>query len=380
MARRIFEPHFRCLAIEYDDYDCLRGGPIKAVAHPILVVLALAALACAAWDGSTVALYLAPVALFAFGVLLASFQRNKCADRVKAQISEKSAGAHSVHVVAHSFGTYLTAHAMESYDVEFHRVVLVGCVLPHRLNWGDLLAGQATHDEFHAAHIGETEIRNEVGKADIVVWFAGRTRWLSRALGCAGFSGFEANDSSIHTTEGPWDVCPKCKSGQLARVHNVPLKKYGHSKHFLGPGHALKIWLPFLWGYEPGEFRRWIKVCGHAAVHQHKKNGERLQVFVTHLKGTAWTWTRDPLGHSRTLDAHIRGVIDDQLKGRSRRALRADEVAEVVDEVIGVIVDVVQSACEAVYRQDATDDRIRWRLDPSLAIAYSVSDLLDERQ
>ncbi len=45
-VQRVLAPHFMCVTIGYPDYNCIRGGAVKAVAHPAFL---LAAVALAGW-------------------------------------------------------------------------------------------------------------------------------------------------------------------------------------------------------------------------------------------------------------------------------------------------------------------------------------------
>ena len=278
-VQRVLAPHFACVTISYDDYSCRRGGAVKAVAHPACL---LAAVALAAW---TTYADLSPwwftgvAGLVVAGIYVAGVQRRRCATRTKARISDEAAGARGTHVIAHSFGTYLAARAMASYDILFNRVVFVGCVLPRRFDWYTLFQRAPASEMLGPSLV---DVRNEIGSSDSVVRLTGFTAWLTQELGSAGRKGFLGGRHQVHAISDPWHTCEECP-GSAARVHNVTLEKYGHSTWALGIGHALHFWLPYLWGYPAAEFRDWLTVCSKAASELH---AARRPVNCTQVAGS----------------------------------------------------------------------------------------------
>lgn len=366
-AKRVLEPHFGYTAIRYGDYDCERGGAIKAVVHPVFFLAAVSLFVWTIYTGSTDWWYGVAAGLVVAGGLISGAQRRRCGDRIKAQISEQSAVAYSTHVIAHSFGTYLTAHAMRSYDIAFDRVVLVGCVLPRRFDWNAVLSRYSPIDQEGERLWVETDIRNELGTSDLVSWLAGVTGWMSRELGRAGQKGFIAGSHAVHTTAGPWDACAPCQPVSTASIHNVPLKEYGHSKWALGPGHALHFWLPYLWGYPPARFKSWLIICGKATRELQTKNKEGFDDAAGLLLRKTWPWTQRPDGSERTLEECIREKIGE-----------TDTQTDILREVTRRLVHSVHLAQESAVADATADERIRWRLDPNLAIGYTISDVLDK--
>jgi hypothetical protein len=359
-AQRVFAPHFGYAAIAYSEYDCLRGGAVKAVAHPLFLLAAAVVGGWTAYARPSAWWFTAAIGLVLAGAWVARVQRRRCADRIKARISDEVAGSFATHVIAHSFGTYLTARAMAFYDIVFDRVVLVGCVLPRRFDWQNVFDRHRPPDT--AVSPAALEIRNEVGSADAVVRLAGLTAWLTRELGSAGLKGFLAGRHAVHSIASPWHACGACPDSAVA-VHNVSLGEYGHSTWALGPGHALHIWLPFLWGYPPAEFRDWLNVCSKATRALQMANGEEFAEAAVLLLRREWTWTRWSDGTPRSLEVYLTDPIGGQAK-----AIR--------EEIVTALVHAVRAALDAALTENQASEKTRWRLNPRLAIDYTIADVL----
>jgi hypothetical protein len=378
-ARRVLTPHFDYFAVEYSQYDCMRGGALKAVAHPLILVAALAAAAWAPFSSDAISWGAAAIGLVLVAAIVAHLQRRACARRIKAVIGEQSANSYSTHVIAHSFGTYIVGRTMMAYDTQFERVLLVGCVLPCRFAWRTVLSRRPPADPPFARYLPCPDIRNEVGMSDMVARLSGATGWLSRELGRAGQRGFISSDGLAHTTTGPWDA----NRSATALVHNVPLEKYGHSEWALGPRHMLDLWLPYLWGFPPQPFMAWRIVCSKATAQLNAKNVEGYTDAIALLLRIEWPWTSRPDGTVRTLDRCLRDKIGGD----------ADYQVDVIRKVMSLLVHGVQIAQHgAVSPADAKADdvsdsaaatkarlaneKLRVRLNPQLAIDYSIADVL----
>jgi hypothetical protein len=379
MAKEVFEPHFACEPIEFSDYDCAKGGAVKAIVHPVLFLGALVALVFAWRYRSSLAMTSTGVLVVA-SLLVARLQLRWCADYVKAVMSEKMVSARRVHVIAHSLGTFFTWRAMERADVEFDRVVLVGSVLPHVLShsasWSSRV--RRTDDSARGVEFSGPSVRNEVAGKDLVVWLAGLAGWLSRELGRSGWGrGFQSQTIPIHTAPDPWTHCSECESGRKAIIHNVALGSYyGHSTVFLGPGHAQRLWLPFLWGFEPAEFRDWLRLSSLAAEFLDRGDIERGSVLLIIIQNRGWRWTRDIGGGSRSLADYLRVQIELQMTFRRRGAATAEELARLVIRSLIRLVRIIDVAAQTGGGA-AGDMEIRRRLHPMRAIAWSVAATLD---
>lgn len=82
-------------------------------------------------------------------------------------------------VIAHSFGSYIVGHCMQTYaDVAFDKVILCGSILPRDFDWAKIFArGQVNF------------VRNERGWNDR---WAGSAGLVSRLMGGSGRYGFRS--------------------------------------------------------------------------------------------------------------------------------------------------------------------------------------------
>lgn len=238
---RVLEPHFRHVPIEYDEYLGLKGC-IKPVFSPWCVLLVFAGFSFAVIltlrgdPGSALACVVGTLTSFALGLIIAAKQRIQCLDRVKPKLIAASQGDPvPPHVIAHSFGTYLIGTALRKFpEVMVDRLVLVGSILPRRYNWTRVLSEKPA----------PFTVRNEVGSCDFVVRLAGFAKCFACDIGNAGFKGFVVTEGVVHDDKSPWGSCAECVNpADVVSVHNVPLGEFGHSTHFLGPGHARSLWL-----------------------------------------------------------------------------------------------------------------------------------------
>src|SRR6266481_6803828 len=142
------------------------------------------------------------------------------------------------------------------------------------------------------------DVRNEVGRKDIVVWSAWAMSWLIRGLGVAGLRGFKGEESFIHTLSTPGLSCPLGNSCS-AKIHNMFSEYLGHSDAFVGSGYAEAFWLPYLWGIEPEEYQQFRLSCKLAAgLERPWSAGARAQGHVdprliaveNKLLGSSWRW------------------------------------------------------------------------------------------
>lgn len=135
-------------------------------------------------------------------------------------------------VVAHSFGTYIVAHALLTYPyIEFDRVILCGSVVDCDYDWVSLLEKNRIR-----------RIRNEVAGRDYVVQLF---RWRLMRLLIPG-TGPSGTDNFRNT------------SNQLQQPF---FNLFTHSEHFVANEHCRKSWIPFLRGTE--HFMNLCKRCLH---------------------------------------------------------------------------------------------------------------------
>jgi hypothetical protein len=121
-------------------------------------------------------------------------------------------------VIAHSFGTYIVANAIEKYaEIRFDRVIFCGSIVRKDFEWDSLV---------RTGRVGA--ILNECGGKDIWVKLA---EWSIPNAGASGSSGFNCS--------GP---------GFYQRVRS----RFRHSDYFY-PLNYTNNWVPFLSGAVPSE-------------------------------------------------------------------------------------------------------------------------------
>jgi hypothetical protein len=358
-AKSVLEPHFEVVSVEYRDYDGIQG-PIRVVCHPLALVGAFLLLIASVvslvvysvvWS---VGFWAAMVVLIG-GVGIAALKRHSQGRHIKKRLSDLCASPPRPHVIAHSFGTYLTGRSLKHPDIALDRVVLVGSVLPRRFDWQTLRS---------KGREGFGVVRNELGTRDFVVWLARWTRWFAWDIGDAGLRGFQGE--SVHSTGGPWLTCDVCGDVYPAgSVHNVPLVELAHSDAFLGPGHIRRLWLPFLWGLPPGEFGRFEDLCFGAAYSLQEGQYWEFNRIVGVLGESKWAWTEG----SSTRD-FVWFCLHEELKHRGKKIEERDQA--LVTEILGVMCGYVARASE----EEEEDEAIRRALHPHLAIIAAMKRVL----
>lgn len=239
------EPHFECCQVRYGQYE--RLGAVKVL-----------------------------VGIGIFKQALAS---------VRAQFElYTSMNPTRPHLIAHSFGTVLTAFLMRSLPfVRFDRIIFAGSALSWRFPWSSILEEDPTKFE---------SLRNEVGGRDVVAMAAGVAGLVRRGLGLAGWAGFQG----AHCLKGPRLPCSQCE-GTLSRIHDAPLREYGHSGVFLSPRHARELWLPWLWGFWPDEFSRlYIDPCFTSKGYRDLELHLEAEQELAPLRSWRWEWIRSGEG------------------------------------------------------------------------------------
>ena len=216
------------------------------------------------------------------------------------------------------------------------------------------------------------KICNEYGTADPGTKLVGGLRWIVRDLGSSGAVGFNGDATVVHTSTHPLADCILCRTAP-AKLHNVPLPEFAHGTHFLGDGHARKLWLPFLWGFSPEEFSHYLEACQRAAQLQVEGRWNEVDEVVSQLWELTFTWT----GGQRLVD-YVRAVIAARLK-RSSVALpvSVDELIEATTTVLHVV---TTEACSEVANEGAMDENVARALHPRIAIVRAIEHVLNERQ
>jgi pimeloyl-ACP methyl ester carboxylesterase len=272
----------------------------------------------------------------------------------------------SPHVIAHSFGTYLMGRALRKFpEAKFSRIVFVGCVLPCTFAWERILMDKKSAFE---------DVRNEQGLKDWVVLLAGLAGWFTWDIGCAGWRGFKGSKNFIHNGNRPMDPCTKCETlAAAAPVHNIPLKEFLHSDHFLGSRHAQKLWLPFLWGFSPQEYEDYLIPCWDAAYSQQEGLSDDLADREEKLRKRVWTWTSS----TGTLEEHIKRHIILELTAMSQPLPPDGKLMDKIDVVVFHLYWLVIDAFQESEKKGHRNLELIAALHPRTAISRAVKEALE---
>jgi pimeloyl-ACP methyl ester carboxylesterase len=355
-VRPVFDPHFTYVAIDYDKYRPL--GWLKLAFEPL--VLALGSVTCIALAllGLVRGLaLLAPVALVVTAACGGALLRRRATVRLIKTKLDAATGAGlppSAHLIAHSLGTFLSMRALEKFpNVRFDRVVLSGCVLPARFDWEGLLSAKPG---------AVTAVWNEVGRHDYVVWLANQARRFIPGLGHAGLVGFRGAPGLIHYVDEPSRPCKACVAGPPAVIHNVVIQRFDHNDAFVGRGHAMSFWLPFLWGIPPREYREFLEQCTLAARYHDNRDLVRLRVIEDVFRKREWSWVGTTLEDAITLEIVTRVPAT---------AVGVPPEPALVDDAIGQVWRLVDRAVQELDI-DNPDPLVVRGLNPLIAIVRAA--------
>lgn len=306
-----FEP------IKYNQYRWFRGTEL--VLCPLVWIplgLALVLLLLLGILHGAVMISLAVVAILLFSLLGTFPYRHQAIQSFRKKLSAKyDTGCAPPSLIAHSFGTYLSGRALRDMAwARFDRIILAGCVLERDFPWKDL---QENPPRFQ-------DVRNEMAARDNIARMAA---WLDRLIpgfGSAGYSGFVGSDW-VHDVESANMICRSCQaSPSRVLVHNVKSKELGHSDVFLGPAYAVVYWLPFLWGYDPAAYRKFLQVCFQMDRTPQQSLRKQYYQFV---RGSSWG--QSP---SKTLDEEIQDAVP-----RDHSPLAKGELDQIASETVALI-------------------------------------------
>jgi hypothetical protein len=290
--------HFRFDPIRHNYYRLLAGSEL--VLEPLIWLFLVPVWwayfnghlhAFMAWTASTAILFAAYLLRYARHALAFQSIRQELADRISQEEVRP-------HLIAHSLGSYLSCRTLlDDSRVAFRRMILVGSVVDSTYPWADLCVRADRHFD---------GVLNEVAPLDMVVRLAALVRrWLPhRRFGSSGIAGFAGSSPWVHYLNEPLEPCPLCKlSRRQARVHNVQYYHAGHSSAFTKPEHASVFWLPYLWGYDPGRFAKFSRLCTRAYQLETRKDfrlfRKRFQWILRALRTASWGLPR------YTLQDHI---------------------------------------------------------------------------
>jgi hypothetical protein len=340
--------------------------PVRAVAsiEAFLIIFGISAMFILMFAGdwiiATILLFVAGILSLALSVPAAALRRNHHVNFIKQQINSASAYGRP-HIVAHSLGTYLIGRVLAKFhEIELGNVVLVSSVLPSTYPWANLLEERPEC---------VLNVRNELGTADRVTRLVGKIQWLVPELGASGVGGFDGPPSVIHTSKSALAACDQCVNTSV-KVHNVPLKEYGHSTEFLGDGHARKLCLPFLWGYSSAEFLRYLEMCQRAARFQQDGRFHEVDDIIAKLGRSVFAWTNN----KRVVD-YVKDVVTAHLK-RKRLSTAPATVDELTEATMDVLHVMAHEACLEVAKQDPIDENVARGLHPRIAINKAVETII----
>ena len=278
---RVLRPHFEPVKIKYRHYRWL--GASKILLEPwALILLGLPIYFVGSrylpgWVALGMALLVGVIAAY----FAAPLRRRSALKSWVRQASPHIAFGRP-HIIAHSFGTYLTGWALNKIPaVRARRVVLVGCVLNARFNWKALKTSKP--DAFEA-------IRNDWTNQDQVVRLGRLIEWEIPDFGRAGLTGFVPEKSWVHSVDSPALACGSCGKPPDAPIHNFDCSGLGHSDPFLGGAHAARFWLPFLWGFDAAEYGELQDCCESASDLFENGHVQELQVVEDELLNSDWKW------------------------------------------------------------------------------------------
>jgi hypothetical protein len=289
------KPFFQLAQVRYPHY---RGkfGAVKVVCEPWGIVLALAALVTllalemATWRAVATSAVIAFLACTAPVVYLRY--------RLALDLYKKEAGKvldRRPHVIAHSFGTRLTAGLLGVVKgSRLGQVVLCGCVLPRSFDWSSLVSAGRVK-----------AVRNDYSRDDWVGWGAKLAGRLHSHLGNAGTHGFDANAKGVHRLTSPDEQCRDCRSPESkASIHDVDCTGLNHNDCLKIASHCKVWWLPFLWGFDSAEHQELVTLCRDWV--EADNDPERIAPLEETLHRRAWNWCQ-----RKTLPDFLRAKLSD---------------------------------------------------------------------
>jgi len=368
---------FEFIPVKYNHYRWFLGSELLLC--PFVWIPAIPCLVLALWLGWIHRmLYLTSAVL---AVVLISFlatfpYRQRAVRTVKGRLSNAAPGIKRPHLIAHSFGTYVTGETLSDLPAtKFGRTILVGCVLGEKFmekqytSWGWPQTGNKT-DMYRAL-----AVRNEMASRDWIVRWAGRLRRCVPGFGAAGYKGFSGPPDLVHSVSTPNAECPSCwpkaaPDGSVpsglspAVVHNVHCQGLDHSDYFLGANHAILYWIPFLWGYDPALYRGFLFVC--MKIREAHDKGEPAAMLENYKTMRLSAWGQFP---QKTVDGMIREWFQDELK-RDPSDVELDTVA---NETLRLVI-LGQEAMD----DEGCQDRETWIrcLNPSVAIQQAYEKVM----
>ena len=324
---KILACHFKHIPIKYRTYRYL--GALKLVSDPW--ALGAGGLALLVAHARKVDL---PIGVVAVGLVALGFAGSVVRRRITFRQVKKKIDVHMMygevpHLIAHSFGTYLACQTLNFPENEFDVMILTGSVLRRRF-WAFLRSKAAVPADVRRY----SRVRNEKCLRDRVAQAAFFLYGLIPGMGHSGYAGFTEKPGLVHSATNAWEICAECAT-DAAPIHNVTHSELGHSDLFISRLHAVRIWLPVLWGIEPKEYDQFLKLCRLAASLQADRDYPRLANVEIVLHTKTWAWA-DGLS--------IPQILERQLAARYKRFGRI--AAAPLDDLLSMGTELVWQAVE----------------------------------
>ena len=299
-------PHFECIPINYEQYKTL--GKLKVAFDPQLftggLIVGLVAIVFAFWHAvAAILMGSLAVLLIAGANIRAKYTRTKFAmDQFQEDLYKKTGGVEA-HIVAHSFGSFLTGFVVrEIHHVRCGKIILAGSVLPRDYDWASY------RDRGPFADPKFQEVRNDVGSRDLLGLLVCVFRRLMPDLGDSGRRGFHTS-ACVHTIPNPSAECPTCQTGAPGTVHNISTGFF-HSTA-VTTGHIEMCWLPFLWDIPPHEYADVVNRCVEL-VRLKQHNPAQFLKKGQEFCDKWWSWTTVDGGRA-TVVSYLRIQIQARL-------------------------------------------------------------------
>ena len=363
---KILHPHFEVKHVSYEEYDTILG-PVRAIFNiPLLlaaIVVFFVSIYCVTISDLRDSFYclFVFIVIFILSAIGAGLLREDTTKKIKSFVSKYDPYGQP-HVVAHSLGTYLIGNALKKYpDLQFGNVLLISSVLPYTYPWAEILSSRP-----HAVQ----NVRNEYGTADFVTKLVGFIQFLARDMGASGSCGFKERDGVVHNSDTPLSECPICAI-QPAKIHNIPLRDFGHSDEFIGVGHARAMWLPFFWNISPVEFQIYIKDCRSIAELLKVKQYRKAGLLTDQFRERHFSFSNEG-----PLDAYI---YDFATLWLAKEGLPVNNIDDLVDEIFSRLPTITEQAVYALREENQYLDTAV-NLHPAIAIMVATGLAIDDRR
>jgi hypothetical protein len=351
----IFAPHFHYVPIKYKSYRWF--GFTKMICEPWVLAGFIALFLYLRYRGEITkggALILIVIGL-TIAWLSSPIRRHLTLAVFKRSLTQHALFGNRVHIIAHSFGTYLTGMSLKNYaDLRAANIVLTGCVLSRTWDWEQLLLKWNP--------LAFLNIRNEVSGRDKVPLAACYAQKLVPGLGVSGALGFGPDGVFVHTVNSPNLPCPQCSASVLATVHNMFAPHSGHSTAFIDAGYAARYWLPFLWDIDPLEYGEFLELCISACDFEEKGAKAKRRIIEGELCERDWKWAGVRLGE----------YIETEIAAHPRFGSQVESVGTLVTLTLSGGWKTVGEASAAAVKKDG-DWMPRARgLNPLIAVTNAV--------